>query len=128
MCFFLGHAFIRAASQEADRLQDLLKEVSVLLQTDPWLRISRTARWQVDDHDGTCLGHLPGPSWAICLMNICWIVTEKSGMKSGWWLAPEVAVEDEQEREELLARRLGRKRSSNKDSKAIRYDEWGDEI
>lgn len=57
-------------AEEAERLQDLLKEVSVLIQT--------------------------------------------------------VAVDDDLQREELLAQRLGVKRVS-KESK-VRYDEWGDEI
>jgi len=58
-------------AEEAEKLQELLKEVSVLIQT--------------------------------------------------------VAVEDDRERERLLARRLGIQRQ-NQEDKAIRYDEWGDEI
>lgn len=41
-------------------------------------------------------------------------------------LKPKVAVDDDLQREELLAQRLGVKRVS-KESK-VRYDEWGDEI
>lgn len=58
-------------AEEAEKLRELLKEVSVLIQT--------------------------------------------------------VSVKDERERERLLARRLGIKHASQ-ETKAIRYDEWGDEI